>query len=142
MKTPIIYLTAVLAAATPWWNVQAQQTTMPDRGPMAFEVYDQNGDGVITADEFAEARNQRIRERASAGYPMRGLQQQGAPSFEAFDRNGDGQLTREELQAGQMERWQQQREQRWQNRQNRVPGAGGRGGGMGGGGMGGGGTNN
>lgn len=124
MKAPIIYLTAALIASTSWAVAQADEKSMPERGPIPFETYDQNGDGYVTAEEFANTRNLRIEEKAREGYPMRGLKEQGAPAFGAYDRDGDGKLTREELQAGQMERWQERREQRWEERKERGPGYG------------------
>jgi len=122
MKTPAITFAAILAAALPWYGVQADEKEMPERGPIPFEVYDQNGDGYVSAEEFAATRNQRIEEKAREGYPMRGLKEHGAPSFEAFDRDGDGKLNREELQAGQMQRWQERREERWENKMQRGSG--------------------
>ncbi len=137
MKAPIIYLTAALAMTTPWWAAQAADSSVADRGPIAFEVYDQNGDGVISREEFTETRNARIEQRVRDGYPMRGLKEQGAMAFEDVDANGDGQISREELRMQQMERWQERREQRWQDRQKSGPGYGpGSGMGQGGGGMG------
>jgi len=75
------------------------------RNAPGFQVFDLNGDGVITSDEFDQARSQRINERAAAGYPMRGLSNQ--PSFDAIDTNHDGAITPAEFQAWQMQRRQQ-----------------------------------
>lgn len=75
------------------------------RGPMPFEVLDRNGDGVVTAAEHAEARNERWSARTEAGYPMRGAGY--APAFEQIDSNGDGSVSPDELQAFHANRWQQ-----------------------------------
>mgnify|MGYP002713348899 CR=1 FL=1 len=119
MKTPRIYLAALLIATVPWVAGGAEETAMPERGPIPFEAYDQNGDGYVTQMEFTESRNKRIEEKARQGYPLRGLKEQGAPAFAAFDGDGDGKLTREELEAGQLQRWQEQRQQRWEEKSPR-----------------------
>ena len=119
MKISVVYLAAILTAAAPLAFVQADDTATPDRGPILFEVYDQDGNGFVTQMEFTEMRNKRIQEKVQQGYPMRGLKSQGAPEFAAFDGDGDGKLTREELQAGQMQRWQEQRQQRWEEKSPR-----------------------
>jgi Ca2+-binding EF-hand superfamily protein len=72
------------------------------RNAPSFQDFDLNGDGLITADEFQQARAKRISERASAGFPMRGLS--NAPSFEDIDANHDGVVTPAEFEA-----WQAQR---------------------------------
>ncbi len=53
-----------------------------------FIEFDLNGDGIMSEDEFIEARGQRISERAKQGYAMRGLQ--NARPFSEIDQNGDG----------------------------------------------------
>lgn len=65
------------------------------RGPMPFEVFDLNQDGVVTAEEHAQVRGQRQAARAQMGYPMRNAA--SAPSFEQLDGDGDGNISREEL---------------------------------------------
>jgi Ca2+-binding EF-hand superfamily protein len=76
----------------------------PMGGPMGFAQFDRNQDGVVTEQEFAEARAERMGSRAAQGAPMRGIAD--APSFADFDRNGDGRLTPDEVTALQQERRQ------------------------------------
>lgn len=67
----------------------------PGRDRPAFSDFDLDGDGLIQRDEFHEARNRRIGERAEQGYPMRGLA--NIPSFDDMDSDGDGVLSPEEF---------------------------------------------
>jgi len=73
-------------------------------GPMTFSAFDQNGDGVVTQQEFDAVRAERMGARAAAGAPMRGAA--NAPTFADFDRNGDGRMTPDEFNAVQQGRWQ------------------------------------
>ena len=107
MFTPLKKVTLAVAFTTlvgamPF-SLQAQ--TMPMRGPIPFATYDQNGDGVITENEFDAVRAERMQQRAEAGMPMRNVA--NAPDFATFDANHDGKLTPAELQAGQAARMQQ-----------------------------------
>ncbi len=86
-------LLALLATST----LQAEE--LPARGPIPFNVYDKDGNGLISEAEFNGVRAERMSQRAADGMPMRNAG--NAPMFSAFDRNSDGQLTQEELQAGQ-----------------------------------------
>lgn len=88
----------------------AQQPIPPGAGRPAmatFTDFDSNGDGIITEQEFIDARNKRISERAAEGRPMRGLSR--AEEFKDIDTDGDGQLTPEEFAAHQR-RHQQDRQ--------------------------------
>jgi len=73
-------------------------------GPMAFSDLDQNGDGVISRQEFVTGHDAHLTARAAQGAPMRGAA--NPPDFAAFDQNGDGQLTPAEFQAGRAARMQ------------------------------------
>lgn len=66
-----------------------------------FSSFDADGDGLLSEEEFAQGRAERIKERSQQGYPMRNLR--NAPSFEAIDQNGDGQIDKQELQSAQMQ---------------------------------------
>lgn len=72
------------------------------RGPIGFDAYDQNKDGVITQEEFDTVRAKRMSDKAEAGMPMRNAA--NSPDFAYFDTNKDGKITKEELQAGQLKR--------------------------------------
>ncbi len=65
------------------------------RGPMPFEVFDLNQDGVVTAEEHAQVRRERQAMRARRGYPMRNAA--SAPSFEQIDTDKSGSISNEEL---------------------------------------------
>jgi len=67
----------------------------------AFSAFDSDGDGVLTEDELAEGRAQRIKERSQQGYRMRNLA--NAPSFETIDQDGDGTVDKQEFETAQRE---------------------------------------
>ena len=79
--------------------VSAQSEEIPARGPIPFDVYDKDNNGLVSENEFNAVRGERMSTRAAEGRPMRGAA--SAPSFSEFDTNGNGQLTRDELAAGQ-----------------------------------------
>lgn len=67
------------------------------RNRPSYAYFDLNHDGVVEEHEFIEARNQRISERASQGYAMRGLS--NMRSFQELDTDGDGKLSEQEFAA-------------------------------------------
>ncbi|WP_263832141.1 EF-hand domain-containing protein [Sulfurospirillum oryzae] len=72
------------------------------RGPVAFETYDKNKDGVITQEEFDAVKAERMSAKAEAGMPMRNAA--NSPDFTFFDTNKDGKITKEEYRDGQLSR--------------------------------------
>ena len=71
--TRTLTLTLTLAAAAPLLN--AQTANQPPRGPMPFTAFDQDGNGVVTQQEFETTHAQRMAARAAAGAQMRGGRQ-------------------------------------------------------------------
>ena len=65
----------------------------------AFSDCDLNGDGKILEEEFYQARNKRMSERAEQGYQMKNAAM--APPFSVVDANGDGEISAEEFSAHQ-----------------------------------------
>ncbi|MCB1774294.1 MAG: hypothetical protein KDI88_11810 [Gammaproteobacteria bacterium] len=88
------------AIASP--NEYEREDWYEQRGPLPFEVMDLDGDGVVTAEEHANVRQQRQAARQAQGYPMRNAN--CAPAFEQIDANRDGAIDKPELEA-----WQAQR---------------------------------
>jgi len=66
-------------------------------GMPMFSDCDLNGDGVIVAAEFYEARGKRMAERAAEGGKMKNAA--NAPPFESIDTNGDGEINAAEFDA-------------------------------------------
>ncbi|AFL67651.1 EF-hand domain-containing protein [Sulfurospirillum barnesii] len=77
------------------------------RGPVAFEAYDTNKDGIITQEEFQRVKNERMSAKAESNLPMQNAI--STPEFSVFDTNNDGRITKEEYQKGQLDRMQDRR---------------------------------
>ncbi|AUB81993.1 hypothetical protein [Candidatus Thiodictyon syntrophicum] len=101
IRTLSLGATLVMACAT-WSMGGAAQPAPP--GPMSFSAMDKNGDGAVTAPEFATAHGEQMAARAAQGAPMRGAA--NAPGFADFDQNGDGKMTPAEFDAGRQTRMQ------------------------------------
>ena len=106
MKKTLLFLTIVSLLGL---GLHAADTT---RGPIGFEAYDKNKDGVITKEEFDSVKAERMSAKADAGLLMRNAA--NSPDFSFFDANKDGKITKEEFQKGQLEHMQE-------NRKNRGP---------------------
>lgn len=82
------------------------QPPIPDgRGPLPFAVFDHDGDGSISQQEFTATHAQRQQAPNPQGNSMR--RRYDPPRFADFDQNGDGALSSEELAQGQLMRQQQ-----------------------------------
>lgn len=95
-----ILLTACFCAAAS--NALSQPLAF---GPMTFDSFDRNGDGVVTEQEFTTTHAERMATRAQEGAPPRGAA--SPPVFADFDQDGDGRMTPEEFAAGRQARMQQ-----------------------------------
>lgn len=104
MKRVVVFLALVNLLG---WSLNAADAT---RGPISFETYDKNKDGVITQEEFDAVKAERMSAKAEAGMPMRNAA--NSPDFSFFDTNKDGKITKEEYQKGQLERMQENRQKR------------------------------
>lgn len=94
----------VLAAVIPLLLTTGVTMAMPPSGPLSFDDFDLNGDGVITRQEMEQVRSQRMGAAKAplAAAPMqpgagRGGRQDQMPTFQDFDLNGDAVLTEEEF---------------------------------------------
>lgn len=83
----------------------------------SFKSYDLNNDGMISAQEFQDARDARMAKQAASGKMMRNSA--NAPSFEMIDMNKDGSIDKNEFMNHQ------------RNRMQNTPAPQGKGGGMG-----------
>lgn len=72
-------------------------------GAPPMTVMDRDGDGLVSADEFALHRAERIAARAAEGRMLRNAG--NAPVFEDWDLNADGLLSAAELDSGRQARF-------------------------------------
>ena len=89
-STTIRYFTLATTIACASLSLPATAQDM-----QTFADFDLNKDGKISEAEFDEVRAARISQRATAGYPMRGLAD--APTFADIDTSKDGTLSPEEF---------------------------------------------
>jgi Ca2+-binding EF-hand superfamily protein len=76
----------------------------------SFSEFDLDGSGVLTEQEFYDARAKRMQQRAKQGYPMFGAAT--APTFEQVDGDGDKKVTADEFAAAQRQHHQRMMQQR------------------------------
>ena len=98
MKRIIISLPIVamlFVGADAWSSKNVKQSTGQAPTMPMFSDLDVNGDRVIVAEEFAEARSKRMAEQAAKGGKMKNAA--NAPTFESIDTNGDGEISVEEF---------------------------------------------
>lgn len=80
---------------------------LAQRGPISFDIYDVNKDGLVSKKEFYDARTKRMTIRSNQGLPMRNAS--NAPAFTQFDTDKDGKLSKIELLEGQNAQMQSRR---------------------------------
>jgi len=73
--------------------------SLPLQGPIPFEVFDLDGSGAISQQEFDQVRARRTEAREKAGLTS----MRGSLLFSSLDGDGNGAISREELQAAQGE---------------------------------------
>lgn len=83
---------------------------LAQRGPISFDIYDVNKDGLVSKKEFYDARTKRMTIRSNQGLPMRNAS--NAPAFTQFDTDKDGKLSKIELLEGQNAQMQSRRSNR------------------------------
>jgi Ca2+-binding EF-hand superfamily protein len=104
MKSPdqaafkaILIVTMIIAIAM--LPFVARADSHQKHSPPPFTDFDDNGDGMVSEEEFTSFRSARMAAMAEAGKPMKGAAT--APSFSDLDTDGDGMLSEAELTAGQ-----------------------------------------
>jgi Ca2+-binding EF-hand superfamily protein len=104
----VVMAASFAAVAGPGWNRGGCQ-----QQPTAFEKFDLNSDGLITAQEHAAVRAAKREAKARLGYPMRNAAY--APAFESIDADHSGAIDRAELAQFQANRMQARamRQSRW-----------------------------
>jgi len=105
MKSPdqaafkVILIVSIIVALAVLPFVARAEPAQQRHSPPPFSEFDNDGDGLVSEEEFNTKRAAHIAERAEAGGKMKGLAT--APSFADLDTDGDGMLNEAELVAGQ-----------------------------------------
>ncbi|MDB4433226.1 EF-hand domain-containing protein [bacterium] len=74
---------------------QIEASSLPLQGPIPFEVFDLDGSGGISEQEFDEVHGRRAEVRGKAGLPALSKSR----PFSSLDSDGDGEITPAELEA-------------------------------------------
>jgi Ca2+-binding EF-hand superfamily protein len=74
---------------------ESDAPSMPLQGPIPFEVFDLDGSGAISEQEFDQVHARRAEAREKAGLPS----MRGSRPFSSLDGDGDGEIIRAEFQA-------------------------------------------
>lgn len=96
MKNPNKFLMMIVLTGTVGVAMAQPGGKGGQRG-MSFSMMDLNADGMVTEQEFSQARADFMAGRAAEGRPMRNAG--NAPGFEQLDTDGDGMLNPDELAA-------------------------------------------
>ncbi len=91
-------------------RAKEMRTSGMRRGMPTFSEFDLDGNGKIPEQEFTEARDKRVSERAKQGYPMRNIG--NAPLFGDIDANSDGAISEQEFDNHLLQHRQKMRERR------------------------------
>ncbi len=74
---------------------ESEVPSLPLQGPIPFEVFDLDGSGAISQQEFDQVRARRAEAREKAGLPS----MRSSRPFGSLDGDGDDEITREEFEA-------------------------------------------
>ena len=97
LKNGLLLITGILIG----YSASVSIATVYAQG-MPFGSMDTDRNGMISEQEFQQAKSNRMASKAAQGGQIRGLK--NAPTFASIDVNNDGQLTSDELQAMQQTR--------------------------------------
>lgn len=89
----------------------AQPPVPTTRGPLPYSVFDQDGNGSVSRQEFEMVHGQRQQLPNPQGNSAR--RWMDPPDFSQFDTDGDGNLSPAELADGQQNRMLQRQQQSW-----------------------------
>ena len=78
---------------------------LPNRGPAPFAIYDADGSGSISKDEFDSLKEKKMNQKVEEGKLLKNAG--SSPVFEDIDTNKDGNISKEELKIFQDSRLQQ-----------------------------------
>lgn len=115
MKTVRLFTVSMLFVAS-----ALMAEALPPKGPLAFETYDKNSNGLVSAQEFNEIQTQRMLQKAQSGKMMKNAKTPA--TFVSIDLNNDGAITQQELTAHQQTQMNQKMNQKNSKMKNRGMG--------------------